>query len=97
VYVRGELLQQPRQLREPFRRGQLVQIIDDQKGAVAVLSELGENPVGGRPRAEAGVAAGCSSSPDVPFAFRMAPRTASQNCCESCWCRRTWTTASRYG
>jgi hypothetical protein len=31
-----------------------VQIIDDQKGAVAVLSELRENPVGDRPRAEAG-------------------------------------------
>jgi hypothetical protein len=54
VHVRGELLQQPGQLREPFRRGQLVQIIDDQKGAVAVLSELRENPVGDRPWAEAG-------------------------------------------
>ena len=54
MYVRGELLQQPRQLREPFQRGQLVQIIDDQKGAVAVLGELRENPVGDRPRAKAG-------------------------------------------
>jgi hypothetical protein len=54
VYVRGELLQQPRQLRERFRRGQLVQIVDDQEGAVAVLSELRENPVGDRLWAEAG-------------------------------------------
>ena len=52
--MRGKLLQQPRQLRERFRRGQLVQIIDDQEGAVAVLSELRENPVGDRPWAEAG-------------------------------------------
>ena len=43
VHMLGELLQQPGQLRERFRRGQLVQIIDDQEGAVVMLGELRQN------------------------------------------------------
>ena len=43
VHMLGELLQQPGQLRERFRRGQLVQIIDDQEGAIAMLGELRQN------------------------------------------------------
>ena len=44
--MRGERLQQPGQLRERFRRGQLVEVIDDQEGAAAMLGELRVNPVG---------------------------------------------------
>ena len=46
VHLRGELLQQPGQLRERFRRGQLVEIIDDQESAVAMPGQLRTNPVG---------------------------------------------------
>src|SRR6266568_4392187 len=42
----GELLQQPGQLRERLRRGQLMEIIDDQEDAVAMLSELRAHSVG---------------------------------------------------
>jgi hypothetical protein len=76
----GERLQQPGELRKRFGRGQLVKIIDDQEGAVAMLGELRTNSVR-----------------DGPEDCRMALRTASQNCWVSCWSRRTWTTASRYG
>jgi hypothetical protein len=43
VHVLGEFLQQPRQLHERFRRGQLVQIIDDQEGAIAMVGEFRQN------------------------------------------------------
>ena len=46
VHMLGELLQQPGQLGECFRRGQLVEIIDDQERAVAVLGEFRQDPVG---------------------------------------------------
>ena len=52
--MRGQILQQPCQLRERFRRGQLVQIIDDQKSAVTLLSELRSHSVEDRPLVEAG-------------------------------------------
>ena len=43
VHMLGELLQQPGQLHERFQRGQLVQIIDDQEGAIVMLGELRQN------------------------------------------------------
>jgi len=43
VHMLGELLQQPGQLRQRLRRGQLVQIIDDQEGAIAMVGELRQN------------------------------------------------------
>src|SRR4029077_5540522 len=43
VHMRGELLQQPGQLDERFRRGQLVQIVDDKEGAIVTLGELRQN------------------------------------------------------
>lgn len=45
VHMLGEPLQQPGQLPERFRRGQLVQIIDDQERAIAMPGELGQNSV----------------------------------------------------
>ena len=97
VHMRGELLQQPGQLRERFRRGQLVEIIDDQEGAVAMLGELRKNSVGDGRLVEVGCRCQLLAFAGRAGACRMALRTASQNCWESCWSRCTWTTASRYG
>src|SRR5664279_1735874 len=41
--MRGEVLQQPGQLHQRLRRGQLVQIIDDQENAIAMLGKLRQN------------------------------------------------------
>ena len=43
VHMPGEFLKQPGQLYERFRRGQLVQIIDDEESAIAMLGELRQN------------------------------------------------------
>src|ERR1022692_2735422 len=43
VHMLGELLQQPGQLHQRFRRGQLVQVINDQEGAIAMLGQFRQN------------------------------------------------------
>jgi hypothetical protein len=43
VHMLRELLQQPGQLHERFCRGQLVEIIDDQEGAVVMRGEFRQN------------------------------------------------------
>jgi hypothetical protein len=52
--MRGKPLQQAGELRERVRRCQLVEIIDDQEDALAVLGELRADPVGDRQGVEVG-------------------------------------------
>jgi len=52
VNVRRKVCQQPGQLGERFRRGQLVEIINHQRDAAASVGELGQHPAGHRRRVE---------------------------------------------
>ena len=54
VHVGRKVCQQPGQLSERLRRGQLVQIVDDQDEAAALVGELREHPVDHRPPIEVG-------------------------------------------
>ena len=54
VHVRGKVHQQASELGECLRRGQLVQIINNQRDAVANIGELREHSVDHRPPVEAG-------------------------------------------
>ena len=54
VHVRGKVRQQPGELSECFWRGQLVQIINDQRDAAASIGELRQHPAGHRRRIEVG-------------------------------------------
>ena len=52
VHVRGKVHQQPGELGEGVRGGQLLQIVDDQDEAAAMICELRQHPVDHRPPVE---------------------------------------------
>ncbi len=54
VHLRGKVRQQPGELSERLRRGQLVEIINDQRDAATSIGELRQHPVDHRRRIEVG-------------------------------------------
>src|SRR6266550_5314387 len=54
MYAAGKVRQQPGELGERVRRGQLVEIVDDQDEAATLAGELRQHPVDHRPPVEVG-------------------------------------------
>ena len=52
MHVAGKVCQQPSQLSERLRRGQLVHVVDDQNETAAMVGKLREHPVDHRPPVE---------------------------------------------
>jgi hypothetical protein len=86
VHARGKVHRQPGQLGERFRRGQLVQIINNQRDATGTSASSDSTPVGYRRRIVVRRRCRRSAPLPAPAACRTASSRASQNC---------WTSAGK--